>query len=82
MLTMADRERIRDGWERGDSAMDIAYHIGVSQTTVYAELRRGMLDEYYPGGDRRVYDPERGERVYHENIKLRGNRTPRVKAAP
>lgn len=74
---MADRKQISEAWERGDSTMDIAYRLGVSQTTVYAELRRGMTEETYPNGDRHRYDPERGAEVYAANIKLRGNRTPR-----
>ena len=79
-LTKQDRERIREGWERGDSTMEIAYSVGISLTTLYAELRRGTADEYYPGTDRLIYDPERAEAVFHENIKKRGNRTPREKA--
>ena len=76
-LTKTDREALQRGWRRGDSTMEIAYQLGVSMTTVYAELRRGMTDEYYPDSDRHVYDPEKGEAVYWENISKRGNRTPR-----
>ena len=76
-LTMKDREIIREGWRRGASTMEIAYQVGVSQSTIYAELRRGLTDEYYPNSDRRVYDPEKGEATCRANIKLRGNRTPR-----
>lgn len=81
VLTRDDREAIFKGWERGDSAMDIAYRLGVSMTTVYNELRRGQTDEFNPDTMRWGYDPDKGAQTYMDNIKKRGNRAPRMEAA-
>lgn len=81
VLTMEDREAIRKGWERGDSSMEIAYRLGISQATVYAELKRGQTGEYNAGTMRFGYDPEKGAQVYQDNIKKRGNRAPRMGVA-
>lgn len=80
VLTMDDREEIFKGWERGDSAMDIAYRLGISMTTVYNELRRGQTEEFNQETMRWGYDPEKGKQAYMENIKKRGNRAPRERA--
>ena len=81
VLTREEREVILQGWKRGDSSMDIAYRLGISQATVYAELRRGKTEDYDPVMMRFGYDPDKGEQVYMDNIKKRGNRVPRVRAA-
>ena len=81
VLTKNDREEIYKGWERGDSAMDIAYRLGVSITTVNNELRRGRTEEFNPEAMRWGYDPEKGAQAYMDNIKKRGNRGPRMEAA-
>ena len=81
VLTMDDREQICKGWERGDSAMDIAYRLGISLTTVYNELRRGQTEEFNPDTMRWGYSPEKGAQAYMDNIKKRGNRAPRMEAA-
>ena len=80
VLTMTDREEIYKGWERGDSAMDIAYRLGISLTTVYNELRRGQTEEFNQETMRWGYDPEKGAQAYMDNIKKRGNRAKRAEA--
>lgn len=81
VLSRDDRKAIFKGWERGDSAMDIAYRLGVSMTTIYNELRRGQTDEFNQETMRWGYDPDKGAQTYMDNIKKRGNRAPRKEAA-
>ena len=78
VLTMDERREIGKRWARGDTTMDIAYSLRISQSTVYAELRRGQTEEIDPDTMRRGYDPERGAQAYVDNIKKRGNRLPRM----
>ena len=81
VLTREEREAILQGWKRGDSSMEIAYRLGISQATVYAELRRGRTEDYDPVTMRYGYDPDKGAQVYLDNIKKRGNRAPRMRAS-
>ena len=76
-LSRKDRDRISELWGSGHSARDISYDLRFAVETIYAELRRGATGAFYPDTYRPAYDPDIGERVYLENIKKRGNRTPR-----
>lgn len=79
-LSMKDREEIREGWQHGDSAQEIAYRLKVSVKTIYRELERGRTNDFDFDHMRYGYDPELGAQVYLENIKRRGNRTSRASA--
>lgn len=78
---MDDRREISKRWKRGDDVMGIAYELGISQATVYAELRRGRTGDLNTRTGRYGYDPDLGAKQYQENIKKRGNRTQRKEAA-
>ena len=72
-ITLNTRREIEQRLKAGEKVRDIAYHVNLSQTAVYDELRRGM-------DERGIYEAERAEEVYAGNIKRRGNRGPRRKA--
>ena len=70
-LSMAEREDIHAGIERGDSLRCIAKSLGRAPSTVYRELRRNMTQRYRaqaqepPGGPRNLpldYRPSLAQR--------------------
>ena len=80
-LSRANRDRISEMWRAGHSVREISYELRFAAETIYAELRRGATGDFYPNTYRPAYDPDIGERVYLENIRRKGNRTPRKKQA-
>lgn len=79
---MEDRRKIELMWRNNDKPVRIAAELGVSQCTVYKELRRGQQVE--EGGDaaldrnfRPAYSAERGEAAYQRNLRNRGRRPKR-----
>lgn len=73
MITFFMRKEIEERLKRGEEPRNIAYHMNLSQSALYAELRRGRNGS----GD---YEAELGEKTYAANIARRGNRTKRVRA--
>lgn len=73
MITFSMRKEIEERLKRGEESRNIAYHMNLSQSALYAELRRGRNSSG-------VYDAELGEKTYAANIARRGNRTKRVRA--
>ena len=82
-LTLRDRKKIELMWEENASPVKIAAELGISQCTVYKELKRGrhiraggevVLDKNF----RPAYSAERGETVYLGNLRNRGRRPKRT----
>ena len=67
------------------NATKIAAELGISQCTVYTELKRGQKTDEWTGETvldhnfRPEYKAERGEKTYQSNLRKRGRRP---KAAP
>lgn len=83
ILTLEDRKKIEKMLGDNASPMEIAVELGVSQATVYYELRRGAVrDEdgrVVLGEDfRRKYSAEQGEAVFRENRRNQGRRPAKV----
>ena len=81
-LTLDDRRKIEMMWGENASPVKIAAELGISQCTVYTELKRGRYVR--AGGDveldknfRPVYSAERGQTVYQMNLRNRGRRPKR-----
>lgn len=81
-LTLQDRRKIELMWEENASPVKIAAELGISQCTIYTELRRGQ--HVRVGGDveldknfRPAYSAERGQTVYQRNLRNRGRRPKR-----
>ena len=81
-LTLDDRRKIELMWGANASPVRIAAELGISQCTVYTELKRGRCVR--AGGDveldknfRPVYSAERGQTVYQRNLRNRGRRPKR-----
>ncbi len=82
-MTLDDRRKIELMWGENASPVKIAAELGISQCTVYTELKRGqetddgggvVLDENF----RPAYSAERGQTVYQRNLRNRGRRPKRV----
>ena len=72
-LTLPMRRELARRWARGDKAAEIARDFGVSNATIYTELKRGddgTLDENM----RPHYDAELGQKAYQEALRNRGRR--------
>lgn len=69
-ITREMRQEIEERIRKGQSVIEIAYGMKLSQTAVYAELKRGIGTD----GD---YSAARAQETYEANIKRRGNRTRR-----
>lgn len=79
ILTLGDRKKIEQMWEGKASPVEIAAELGISQATVYTELRRGSIydaegKEVLDGNFRRKYSAEQGETVYQQNRRNQGRR--------
>lgn len=64
------RQEIEERFRKGQSVLEIAYKMNLSQSGMYAEIKRGMTAD----GD---YSADKAQATYELNIKRRGNRTPR-----
>lgn len=78
-LTLADRRKFELMWKNNDPPAKIAAELGISQCTVYAELKRGQILKAGGGVElddnfRPAYCAERGEAVYQGNLRNRGRR--------
>lgn len=88
-LTLEDRRIIERMWSENCKPVQIAAELGISQCTVYTELKRGQeLDEQtneevLDKNFRPAYSAERGETVYQRNLRNRGRqkRKPALKGA-
>ena len=82
-LTLEDRRVIEKMWADNSKPVQIAAELGVSQCTVYTELKRGQELDEQTGEEvldknfRPVYRAERGEAVYQRNLRNRGRRPKR-----
>ena len=81
-LTLDDRRKIETMWGDNATPVKIAAELGISQCTVYTELKRGqetdgeggvVLDENF----RPAYSAERGQTTYQKNLRNRGRRPKR-----
>lgn len=64
------RQEIEERFRKGQSVLEIAYKMNLSQSGMYAEIKRGMTAD----GD---YSADKAQATYEANIKRRGNRTQR-----
>ena len=72
-LTLPMRRELAKRWARGDKAAEIARDFGVSNATIYTEIKRGddgTLDENM----RPHYDAELGQKAFQEALRNRGRR--------
>ena len=72
-LTLPMRRELAKRWGQGDSAAEIARDFGVSNATIYTEIKRGddgTLDENM----RPHYDAELGQKAFQEALRNRGRR--------
>lgn len=68
-----DREAIATAWASGASVAEIADAMGVHRCTIYRELKLGETDAL-DENQRHVYDPEKAQRSFQENLRSRGKR--------
>ena len=66
-----DRKKIATMYAAG---ADIARKIGVSATTIYAELKRGQDGVTLDKNFRPAYDPELAQKRVQENLRRRGRK--------
>ena len=69
-ITHEMRQEIEERIRKGQTIMEIAYQMKLSQTAMYTEIKRGMNNQ----GD---YSADHAQATYEANIKRRGNRTRR-----
>lgn len=69
-----DRKKIATMYADGAIAADIARQIGVSATTIYAELKRGQDGVTLDKNFRPAYDPDLAQKRVQENLRRRGRR--------
>ena len=69
-----DRKKIATMYAAGAIAADIARQIGVSATTIYAELKRGQDGVTLDKNFRPAYDPELAQKRVQENLRRRGRK--------
>lgn len=69
-----DRKKIATMYAAGANAADIARQIGVSATTIYAELKRGQDGVTLDKNFRLAYDPDLAQKRVQENLRRRGRR--------
>lgn len=69
-----DRKQIAAMYASGAIAADIAQKIGVSATTIYAELKRGQDGVTLDKNFRPAYDPDLAQKRVQENLRRRGRR--------
>ena len=69
-----DRKTIASMYANGAIAADIARQIGVSATTIYAELKRGQDGVTLDKNFRPAYDPDLAQKRVQENLRRRGRR--------
>ena len=74
-LSYDDRKRIEQAYNSGAEISDIAASLGVNQTTIYRELKRGETGELDNNG-RIGYSADIGQQTLHDNFRRRGNRKP------
>ena len=77
-FSLAERRQLSEAWEDGQSVRQIAQTMGVHETTIYRELRRGevgtrVLDK----NCRRRYDPELAQKRFIEHLYSRPMGRPR-----
>jgi IS30 family transposase len=68
-ITYADRCKIAAWLTQGVSRYDIAARIGVTPSTIYRELRRGINGKRDSAG-RLIYDPKYAEETARKNRQL------------
>lgn len=69
-----DRKKIATMYAAGAIAADIARKIGVSASTIYAELKRGQDGVTLDKNFRPAYDPELAQKRVQENLRRRGRK--------
>lgn len=83
-LTLEDRRIIERMWADNYKPVQIAAKLGISQCTVYTELKRGQERDEQTGQEavdknfRPAYSAEQGEAVYQRNLRNRGRRSKRI----
>ena len=83
-LTLEDRKIIERMWVDNYKPVQIAAKLGISQCTVYTELKRGRERDEQTGQEiidknfRPLYSAEQGEAVYQRNLQNRGRRSKRI----
>lgn len=85
-LTFEDRKSLEKLWADNFKPVQIAARLGISQCTVYTELKRGQSidgagDLVLDGNFRPAYSAEMGEMVYQRNLRNRGRRPKEAKGA-
>lgn len=73
-IEFEDRKTIAAMYAKGNRAADIAEAIGVSRTTVYAELKRGQDGDALDKNFRPAYDPVLAQKRVQEGLRRRGRK--------
>lgn len=72
-LTLQDRKKIAELYEKETRVLDIANETGCHPATIYEELHRGDTGKL-DTNQRPEYDPTLAHRRFQESIRRRGNR--------
>ena len=77
-FNLEERRQLAEAWEGGQSVRQIAKTMGVHETTIYRELRRGEVGtNVLDGNYRRRYDPELAQKRFMEHLYSRPMGRPR-----
>ena len=73
-ITFDDRKTIASMYGAGAVAVEIAEKVGVSRTSIYAELKRGQDGVTLDKNFRPAYDPALAQKRVQEGLRRRGRK--------
>lgn len=73
-ITFDDRKTIASMYAAGSVAAEIAEKVGVSRTSIYAELKRGQYGVTLDKNFRPAYDPALAQKRVQEGLRRRGRK--------
>jgi len=73
-ITFDDRKTIASMYAAGAVAAEIAERVGVSRTSIYAELKRGQDGVTLDKNFRPSYDPALAQKRVQEGLRRRGRK--------
>lgn len=73
-ITFDDRKTIAAMYGDGSVAAEIAEKVGVSRTSIYAELKRGQDGVTLDKNFRPAYDPALAQKRVQEGLRRRGRK--------
>lgn len=74
-ITFDDRKTIASMYAAGSVAAEIAERVGVSRTSIYAELKRGQDGVTLDKNFRPAYDPALAQKRVQEGLRRRGRKS-------